>query len=114
MATINLCGRKGCNAMMTSDAAGVIQLWKRPDDDDSRAFELCPGCVADVVNLLESGRIGDREQAYKEPYQEPKSDAAGDPLGGVATADLERAFYARKALESGGVSQNLQAHLEDE
>jgi hypothetical protein len=114
VATINLCGRKGCNAMMTSDAAGVIQLWRYPEDDDSKAFELCPACVADVVNLLDNQSIGDRQQAYKEPYKEPTATKSDDPLADVPTDDLERAFYSRKALEAGGVSDNLRAHLDSE
>lgn len=105
VATINLCGRKGCNAMMTSDAAGVIQLWKRPDDEDSRAFELCPACVADVVRTLEATDIGQREQAYKEPYQEPKS-GDSDPLSGLSDADLARA-YMRRVAENGELVKEL-------
>ena len=94
MATINLCGRKGCNAMMTSDAAGIIQLWRYPDDDDSRAFELCPACVADVVRALEATDIGPREQAYKEPYTEPKSGGT-DPLANLTDAEIARAYMRR-------------------
>jgi hypothetical protein len=95
--------------MMTSDAAGVIQLWRFPDDEQSRAFELCPACVADVVRTLEATDIGPREQAYKEPYQEPSK---SDPASELSTGELERAYFARKALETGGVSENLREHLD--
>lgn len=106
MSSINLCDRKGCKSMVRGRALGVVALVTASGPDAERhEREICPGCVADILLVLETPPVSLREPAYNDPYERAKED--DDPLMTGATEEqlaaalLTKLMRGRKELETG-------------
>ena len=92
MATVNFCER--CNTMGKSLAMGRLGFWTGERNESTREFELCPGCVADMVTFLQwKDGQAERPKSYSEPY----SARATDPLADLTDDEIARAYLARVA-----------------
>lgn len=108
MSTVHMCSRKGCGAIMTQLAMGVVQY--RPSmEADADTLELCPACSQDVHNLLHSKPSGERERGYEAPFRpeegnsdeesEARNVATEDAMGAALLRLLRRA--EQRELEAG-------------
>ena len=107
MSSINLCDRHECKAMVRGRALGRVYLVTDSSAEAERVErEICPGCVADVLSLLETAPTTDREAAYSDPFQrapEPSEDTTlAEALVDVVERVLDRrdARVERKAIGS--------------
>lgn len=104
MGSVNMCER--CGALMIGGAVGsvVIALSSDPDTYENVKREICPGCVEDILTLVET-KVTPKENGYREPYKRPEEPAKG--LGELTGVDLEtllaealqRAMKANRAIE---------------
>jgi hypothetical protein len=95
MAGIQICDRVGCDSFGTTDAMGIVKIATDPSKNEQR-FELCPGCVGDLIEQLATEPAeGTRKKSYQEPWKEPAEKKAMDDMS------LEEAtqLYARKLAE---------------
>lgn len=75
MASVNLCDRTDCKSMVQGRALGRVALSvSSAPGGEILEREICPGCVADVVTLLETAPVTPRDGAYREPYKRPVPD----------------------------------------
>lgn len=104
MASINLCDRNGCDAMVKGAALGAVQIVTDSTPDAERVSkEICPGCIADLMDVLETPPTTHRKQAYAKPWKRPE-DEPDDTMKGVTTEQLaaelfQRTLKDRKAIE---------------
>ncbi len=100
MSTVGLCD--GCGTFATSHAMGQIEI-RFSRGEPLRQWELCPGCVADVmgtIGLLEHP-LTPREKGYKEPYAEPTEDTVGSStVEQLAAALFEKIMASNKSIEA--------------
>ena len=75
MAGIHMCEREGCNSFIRGDALAYVDLMPNTVPGTERTVkELCPACIADVYNLLNSEPLDDRAKAYDKPYKPGEAD----------------------------------------
>lgn len=86
MSTVHMCSRKGCGAIVTRPALGLLSV--QPSmEDEQKNLDLCPACMREVWELLNSAPAqGTRERGYSEPFR-PDQEA-----GLVDTAALGEAL----------------------
>lgn len=104
MASVNMCER--CDAVMVGRAVGsvLLVLSSDPDTYEQIKKELCPGCVEDLLLLVEV-RVPAKQPSYRDGYKRPEKDAPGvGELGGVdlealLAEALQRAMKANRAIE---------------
>lgn len=96
MATVNFCERVGCETMAKSPAMGAVSFRTAPNRE-AKNFELCPGCVGDLVEFLKVLPEGtERPKSYSEPWNpEQKKDKT---LEEMSSAELA-ALYGKKVAE---------------
>lgn len=95
MATVNFCDR--CESMGKADAMGrltyMTDITQLPKD-----VEICPGCVGDFMEWLESDIMTTRERGYRKPWK--KEEKEPEKTGVIITnADDLKALM--RELESG-------------
>lgn len=105
MGNLNICTRKGCNAILKGEAAAQVDVATSLYGGERKPWVLCPACVADVDTVLHTAPIGDRERAYEEPYKgwrEPDADSVDSMTDEQLAAKLfERMMTkAQRSLES--------------
>ena len=107
MASVNLCDRNGCKSMVQGAALGYVALAISSEPGAERIErEICPGCVSDMIWLLENEPVTSRQAAYREPYKRPRAE---DPMDSatseqLAAALLEKLMHTR-VLEGGKATQ---------
>src|SRR5262245_36721684 len=73
LSSVNICDR--CGALVQGIALGAINLVVSSDSMAERlSKELCPGCVGEMVLLLETPLSDAPARAYKEPWKRPEED----------------------------------------
>lgn len=99
MASIMLCSRPGCDAMMTSDASGTFSIMKTPSDQWTTE-DLCPECVGELVAWYATPTVSRAGKAFKKPYQELayNADITTDDL--ILKAAEKIILSDRKAIDS--------------
>lgn len=100
MATVNFCERLGCETMAKSPAMGQMSFRTAPGRE-VKSLELCPGCVAELVEFLGTGPTGDRPRSYSEPWN-PEEKKSVEELNSTELAKLYGEALTRevKALEN--------------
>lgn len=74
MASVNLCDRIGCQSMVKGKALGHLAIATKSDMEAMRVeWELCPGCVGDVMELMETAPTTQRDGAYREGWTPPET-----------------------------------------
>lgn len=99
MATINICDRPGCGALVKSDAMGSIELFTGGKEPENPRGHVCPACVDDLMTLWET-EPSVREKSYGKPWQrtaETLSDMSSVQLMQLA---IERGREELKSEES--------------
>lgn len=99
MSSVNLCDR--CGAMVTGAALASLNLRTSADYDTSETVtkELCPGCVALIIALVEDDNVQPLHRSYRKPWVRPE-DPANDPVRKVIRDVLEEALNAHRAIEA--------------
>lgn len=82
VATVNFCEKHECETMAKSPAMGlvvIIPVTSGPEqvyadavhttDRNTVRLELCPGCVGELMDWVESGPAGERPKAYSKPWE---------------------------------------------
>lgn len=96
MSSINLCDREGCKSMVRGRALGVVALVTNSTPEPERVErEICPGCVADVLSLLETAPTTDREAAYSEPFLRAAEESSEGRLVEALAEAVEAALDSR-------------------
>lgn len=85
MSSINMCDR--CGALVQGEAVGAVTLVTGSNVRAERMHkEICPGCVAALLALLEAAATPS-QQAYKEPWKRPQPAPKG--MGELQDVDTE-------------------------
>ncbi len=106
LGTVNICDLCGSLAQGVAIGAIILTTSSDPDTYETIKKEVCPGCVGEIVALLEMTREP-RNTGYREPFKRPEKDAPGlGELGGVQLETLlaealQRAMQANRAIEGG-------------
>jgi len=95
MAGIQICDRVGCDSFGTTAAMGIVKIATDPSKNEQR-FELCPGCVGDLIEQLATEpKEGTRKKSYQDPWKEMSEKTALDDL----SLDDITNLYAKKLAE---------------
>lgn len=96
MASLNMCERPGCNALIKGKAVGIVSVKLHSDYNDPLddvAMELCPACITDIMTMLDSEPVTPRERAYDKPYT--RTDPATDAAENLTTEQLAALLFQR-------------------
>lgn len=103
--------------MFKSSAAGLAQIQSNATYGSQGAEigfhfdgELCPGCVGDIVALLNSAPTTPREKAYDKPWSEAEATKSESPLTGLSDAELASELIKRQGL---GIAKEITERLQD-
>ncbi len=94
MASVNLCDREGCKSMVQGAALGLVALVTASDHKAAERIEreICPGCVGDVMALLNTAPVSERQPAYREPWKRPEE---RDPMDAATSEQLAAALLTK-------------------
>lgn len=77
MGNINVCEREGCESIIKGNINGSIDMIPNHQENEPLFATLCPGCVADIVALLDTPPVTPRERVYTKGYKKvDESDVA--------------------------------------
>lgn len=87
MSAVNICDR--CGSLVRGVALGAISLVTSGDSDRERVDkELCPGCIEDLLPLIET-EVEPKQRGYKDPYRRtPEPDAVNSATSEQLAAAL--------------------------
>lgn len=113
MATLNMCEREGCEALIKGRALGGVTLIYTTDQqspmarngDNVRKLELCPACVEDIHNVLSMAPLTPRTAGYSKPF-DPTVTPVADDLSGVNTEHLVSVLMERTMKANSTITQN--------
>lgn len=91
MGNLNICERPKCNAIIKGNAAGVID-YMTDLDQERQHMVLCPACVGDLMLILTTEPLTDRERAYDKPYTPPSDE---DSVAGATAEQLAAALLQK-------------------
>lgn len=114
MASINICERDGCNAMMKGRAVAVVTLVFNADMNGQgqvQRLEVCPACMEDIYNVVSTQPLTPRERAYSDPFDPNKRDVT-DALSDVTDEQLAAAMLER-IMKNGNVRELLSRPSDD-
>lgn len=123
MATVNLCDK--CGTMGQSKAMGTVVIVPVNDKadvfgdavrttgpaDTTKRLEICPGCVGELMDWLNSEPLGERPRAYKEAWTPAPKVPDLTSLEGLLNLDSET--LTRLAIEAGRKELNQDAPKRD-
>lgn len=108
MASINICEREGCGALVKGNALGGLTLVMVPDLHSGMGngsqpirMELCPACVEDVYNVVKFAPVGPRERTYGKPFN-PQDREEADLLDQVDDEGLAAELLTRLIRSKAG------------
>lgn len=113
VATINMCEREGCDAMMKSNAAAQVTVYN--DGEAPFAGEICPACMGELMTVLLTAPSQPRDRAYSEPWSPSINDAnkSHDPLSDLTDAELAAELVTRQGFNLAKQINELEARPQD-
>lgn len=115
MAHLSMCERHDCGSLGTGKVMGTIVLIPVNAADQERVYadavhttgrntirlEICPGCVGDFMDLIESNPKTDRQKAYQKPWEPDRAATVAEMLSKMDSQTLMRLAIEKSEREAG-------------
>lgn len=102
---LNICERPKCNAIIKGDAAGYVDYCTDLTKDRVHRV-LCPACIGDLMAVLDSEPLTDRERAYDKPWEPPSDEDSVEAATAeqLAAALFQKLMKQQRAIEGAEVA----------